>query len=375
MLKGVNLTLLMGPGVAAPVPQWALDSLVSVRVTTSTGKRSGFELTFDVKNDSPLQTLFLLTGGGVPPVMRTIIVVTVNGTPDVIMDGVVTNHQLAQGSQPGHSTLMLTGEDLSAVMDWLDLSGIPYPCLPPEGRVALMLVKYLFLGVIPKVMPSVLLDIPIPIERIPVQRGTDLAYINYLADLVGYVFYIDPGPEPGMSFAYWGPEIKFGEVQPALNLNMDALSNVESLSFRFDKDKAVLPVVVIQNQLTKVPIPIPVPPITPLNPPLGAIPPIPNKLEWITETAKYNPIQGALIGLAKASRTADAVSGSGSLDVLRYGRVLKARKLVGVRGVGLAYDGLYYVTSVTHNIKRGEYKQSFELTRNGLVSTLQQIPV
>src|SRR5689334_11185749 len=105
MLKGINLTLLMGPAVAAPVPQWAIDALVSVRVTTATEGRSGFELTFDIKNDSPLQTLFLLSGGGLPPIMRTIIVVTVNGTPDVIMDGVVTNHQLTQGSQPGHSTL------------------------------------------------------------------------------------------------------------------------------------------------------------------------------------------------------------------------------------------------------------------------------
>ena len=63
-----------------------------------------------------------------------------------------------------------------------------------------------------------------------------------------------------------------------------------------------------------------------------------------------------------------AVSGSGSLDVLRYGRVLLPRMLVGVRGAGLAYDGLYYVDSVTHNIKRGEYKQSFTLSRDGLIS-------
>ena len=46
--------------------------------------------------------------------------------------------------------------------------------------------------------------------------------------------------------------------------------------------------------------------------------------------------------------------------------------LVGVRGAGLTYDGLYYVESVTHNIKRGEYKQSFTLSRDGVVS---QTPV
>jgi hypothetical protein len=49
--------------------------------------------------------------------------------------------------------------------------------------------------------------------------------------------------------------------------------------------------------------------------------------------------------------------------------------LVGVRGVGIAYDGLYYVSSVTSNLRRGEFKQSFELTRNGLVSITPKVPV
>ena len=46
-------------------------------------------------------------------------------------------------------------------------------------------------------------------------------------------------------------------------------------------------------------------------------------------------------GLAEAGRSQDAVSADGTLDVLRYGRMLKARKLVGVRGAGISYDGLY----------------------------------
>ena len=57
----------------------------------------------------------------------------------------------------------------------------------------------------------------------------------------------------------------------------------------------------------------------------------------------------------------------------RYGGVLRARELVGVRGAGPAFDGLYYVQSVTHKIKRGEYKQNFTLTRNGLVSTVATV--
>ena len=59
----------------------------------------------------------------------------------------------------------------------------------------------------------------------------------------------------------------------------------------------------------------------------------------------------------------------------RYGRLLKARQLVGVRGAGLAYDGLYFVRSVTSTIKRGELKQEFDLTRNGLISITPVVPV
>jgi hypothetical protein len=48
--------------------------------------------------------------------------------------------------------------------------------------------------------------------------------------------------------------------------------------------------------------------------------------------------------------------------------------LVGVRGAGISYDGLYYVESVTHNLKRGEYKQNFTLSRDGLISQLPVVP-
>jgi hypothetical protein len=80
-----------------------------------------------------------------------------------------------------------------------------------------------------------------------------------------------------------------------------------------------------------------------------------------------------MMGLGTASQWAEAVTGRGDLDVLRYGHILKARQLVGVRGAGTAFDGLYYVKSVTHKIKRGEYKQSFELSRNGLISTVPRV--
>src|SRR5258708_37522434 len=91
----------------------------------------------------------------------------------------------------------------------------------------------------------------------------------------------------------------------------------------------------------------PIPNPRPLNPPLGLIPPIPPKLEPLNETQGMNPLEAVMYGLAEASRTSDCVFGHGSLNVLRYGRILKSRSLVGVRGAGIAFDGLYFVSSVT----------------------------
>jgi hypothetical protein len=375
MLKGINLQLYVGPLVPIPAPRSVIEALNELTVTVNDVGQSGFQLSFTLSTQSPLHTLFLLTGGSPIPLLRVVIVVILNGVTHVLMDGVVTNHQIAPTNDTGHATLSITGEDLSVLMDKIDFSGFPFPALPAEGRVALMILKYSALGVVPLVVPSILLDVTIPTSRIPVQQGTDLSYIKELAEQVGYVFYIDPGPVPGANIAYWGPQIKVGMPQPALNINMDAHTNVESLSFTFDNNLNAIPTLFYYNEFSKIPIPIPLPPITPLNPPLGLLPPIPIRLQPVSHDLSKRPlVQGIMIGLAKAAKWAEAVTGKGELNVLRYGTILKARQLVGVRGAGTAYDGLYYVKSVTHTIRRGEYKQSFELSRNGLISTLPRVP-
>jgi len=93
------------------------------------------------------------------------------------------------------------------------------------------------------------------------------------------------------------------------------------------------------------------------------------------DTASMNPMQAISAGLNEAKKSQDAVTANGSLSVMRYGRMLKARRLVGVRGAGIAYDGLYYVSKVTSTISRGRFDQRFELTRNGLVSITPRVPV
>ena len=60
----------------------------------------------------------------------------------------------------------------------------------------------------------------------------------------------------------------------------------------------------------------------------------------------------------------EPVVGTGEVDTSRYGSIMTARGLIGVRGVS-AYDGFYYLRQVTHHLEVGKYTQSFVMTRGG----------
>ena len=169
--------------------------------------------------------------------------------------------------------------------------------------------------------------------------------------------------------------MSLGIPQPAISTNMGVHTNVENLSFSFNNNKGVQPVITIQEPFTKLPIPIPLPDFSLLSPPLGVVPMLRKQFTFEADTSHLTPTKAILRGLGTASQANNGVTASGTLDVLRYGQILKAHRLVGVRGAGIAFNGLYFVESVTHDIAPGHYKQSFGLSRNALVSNVPRIPV
>src|SRR5512147_2541118 len=119
MLKGVNLLLYIGPAVPIPAPREVIDALLQVQVQVNGGDvQSGFELTFSLSKRSPLHTLFLLTGGSTIPIVRVVIVAVMGGNAEVLMDGVMTHHEVRPAAGDGKSTLVVKGKDLSALMDY-----------------------------------------------------------------------------------------------------------------------------------------------------------------------------------------------------------------------------------------------------------------
>ncbi len=360
--------MLVGPTVAIPAPQPLMDALASVQVTHSDEGRSGFQLSFHAGRsgattliDSPLLTLPLLR-----PFNRVILIVGFGVMPTVLMDGVITHSQLQHDDTGAPSTLTVTGEDVSVMMDLEDKSA-EHPA-QPEALIALALIaSYAQYGLIPIVIPPPTIDPPIPIERVPVQQATDLGYLNEMAGRFGYVFYVAPGPAPFTNTAYWGPPKRADLPQHALSVDLGPDSNVTSLNFT---NNALAPTMVkgkVQDRQTGQDVPVLA--LLSTRPPLSAMPAVlvnqPNVRTTQFRESGLNIVQAFARAQGVVDRAADAVTASGELDATRYGAVLQARALVDVRGAGWTNSGTYYVKSVTHNISSGTYKQSFTLTREG----------
>ena len=358
-LLGVHLQLFIGPTIPIPAPYAVVDALTSLEVTNKDQQRDGFQMNFSLGKDTPLDYSLLLSGLLDPP-SRVIIMVIIGALPQVLIDGIITNHQFMPSNKPGESTLVVTGEDISLQLD-LEEKNETYPNQPDSIIVTRLIASYATYGLVPVVTPTT--NVPIELQRIPTQQGTDLAYIQQLAQRNGFVFFIEP-TAPFVNTAYWGPDNRLGLPQSALTMNMGPDTNVESLNFTFNALGPATPEVTIIEPFTKLAISIPIP--SGFRPPLALRPATSLRKTISRDAANLDPTQAALQALSSASDSSDAVTATGEVDAVRYGRALRSRRLVGVRGVGFSYDGNYYVKQVTHRIKRGEYKQSFTFTREGL---------
>lgn len=357
-LLGIRMQLFVGKTIPIPAPSPLIDALVSLDVVNRDQQRDGFQIDFSL-GKTQLDYNLLLSGILDPP-SRVIIVAFFGALPQVLIDGIITNHQFMPSNTPGESRLVVTGEDISLQLDLVEKNET-YPNQSDSIIVTRLLACYATYGLIPVVTPTT--EVPLELQRVPTQQGTDLAYIQTLAQRHGFVFYIEP-TAPFVNTAYWGPQKLLGLPQSALTMNMGSATNIESLSFSCDALGPATPQVTILEPLTKTAIPIPVPNLT--RPPLALRPVMPLRKTLPRTTAKLDPAQAALEAIALSSGSGDAVTATGELDGVRYGQALRARQLVGVRGVGINYDGNYYVKQVTHHIRSGEYKQSFTLTREGL---------
>jgi hypothetical protein len=375
-LAGINAVLMIGSTIPLPVPEPLTRAIESIEVTNTDEGRDGFQIVFSVgrSTSDPTQNpldFSLIDSSLLDTFNRVIITVVFGFVPAVLIDGIITHKQFNPSSEPGQSKLTVTGEDVSIMMDREEKS-TTHPNQPDPLIVSKIIASYAKYGLVPAVIPPASMDIPIEVNRVPSQQATDLQYIQELARNYDYVFYIEPTAVPGVNKAYWGPKEYTSLPQKALTLNMGSFTNVTNINFQYKSIDSTIVMGSVQDPIFNMEIPV----ITTgsLRPPLALYPDLLKNI-GNAKTKKYrakggvNAIQAYGEAQAITDSSTDAVGATGELDGISYGDVLRARKLVGLRGVGFLHDGYYYVKSVTHRISKGEYKQSFTLTREGLGST------
>lgn len=360
---GIRLILMMGQTVPLPAPTPVMNALSRVEVTNDDQGGDGFSMSFSLSKSLPVD-YDLLQGGLLEQGTRVVIGVLLGAVPQALIDGIITHHQVAPSADPGGSTLTVMGKDVSIMMD-LEEKNASYPNQPDSVIVTQLLAAYLQYGLLPTVTTTT--NVPLQTDIIPRQYQTDLQFIKAKAAANGYVFYIEP-ITLGVNKAYWGPAIRAGMMQPRLTMGMGAGSNLKSLSFSQD---SLLPVKTAGGVIILFGQEIPIPPIPPMRVPPFVTKPTPAlRTRLMRTTANQSAAAATGAALAASLNSPDSVTGSGEIDTVRYGNVLRARNLVNVRGAGLSYDGTYYVKRVTHTISRGDYKQSFSVSREGTGSLL-----
>lgn len=360
---GIYLTIWIGKDSPRPAKRELAEALQSVEITHSDEERSGFEVTFLTANGG------IKGAENLKPFCRVILMVTINSVQEVLMDGIIAYQQLTPGSDPGNgsSTLTVTGEDVSIMMD-LHEEAMPHPGQDAVTVAKSIIADYPQYGLKEKVIDPETINRPSVNQWTPRQRGTDLELLKNLAEHYAFDFYVIPGPEPKKNTAYWGPPKHEGSPQGTLNVNMGPDSNVETINFRYNALSPVQVTGQMQDPETNQIQPIDV--TSSQRRDLSREPALNSQSHLRTSQFRQSGLD-AREALARAQAMTDrsakeVVMAEGVIDAARYGNLLKARELVDLRGAGHGYDGTWYVKRVTHDIKRGEYKQRFVLTRGGL---------
>lgn len=371
---GIQLTLLIGKFVPTPASPTIVESLASVSVTHNDRGPSTFQIQFNADRASPIATpdFPILFEQVVAIGNRVIVVVTLDMVPHVLIDGFITRQEVSHSRESGASSISVTGEDVGIQMDLREKS-ISYPSFGDATIVETLLAEYAMYGIEPVVIPTATDIVTVPVEWTPQQNETDRAYIEKLCQKHGYVFLIRPSLVPGTNVAYFGPPPRVSLPQPALTVDMGAATNVESISFSYDGLAPTTFTGMTQDDELEEDFPV----VTAFSTriPLALEPALDFQQPFVRSQVYTDPRWDEAEAMAYAQSQTDlstdrVVTGNGTLDTLRYNAILDVPGLIGVRGAGLSYDGLYYLNSVTHTIARGSYTQSFQISREGLVSTV-----
>ena len=199
------------------------------------------------------------------------------------------------------------------------------------------------------------------------QRGTDIQFLQQLAQRNGYECYVETNGQTGAVEGHFHAQRLNDPPQGVLSVNMRDATNVNSFNASFDMLRPTtaqatnLDVESRDDQQSQVG--------NPRQSTLGRTTALGGQqqrrvLPSGTGLARTGELQA--YAQALVDQSALAITAQGELNSVAYGGILRAKRPVMVRGAGQQFSGTYYVESVHHVLTADSYRQNFTLRRNAL---------
>jgi phage protein D len=285
--------------------------------------------------------------------------------PEPILSGYVIEARAVFGEEPNASTLDVLAMDATVLMN-LEEKVRAWPNMADSDIASSIFGEYDLSPVVDDAQPTRQED-----DVIPIQRGTDMQFLRWLAERNGYDLFVATSAN-GAEGHFHAPKLD-DPPQGVLTVGFGSASNVPSLTITHETLRPTtakaeqLDVLSQESQSGEAE--------TVSLADLGGTSVLTGDQRRATLLARTGLVDTAELqtyAQAIVDRSSWAVRAEGQVASDHYDGILRARKPVSVRGVGKTLSGTYYVERVLHVFTADEYSQQFTLRRNALTLSGQE---
>jgi phage protein D len=282
---------------------------------------------------------------------------------ETLMNAYVTETSASFANQPGSSLLNVAAMDPSVLMN-LQERVKPWPNMSDSDVASAIFSSsdYKFTPIVDTTKWKRQEN-----EQTLIQRGTDIQFLQQLAQRNGFECYVETNGKTGAVEGHFHAQRLKDPPQGVLSVNMRDATNVNSFNVSFDMLRPAtaqatnLDISSRDNQQSQI--------ADSGQSTLGRTTALSSQQQrrllpsgsGLVRTGELQPFAQALV-----DQSALAITAQGELNTVAYGGILRAKRPVMVRGAGQVFSGTYYVESVNHVLTADSYKQNFTLRRNAL---------
>jgi phage protein D len=282
-----------------------------------------------------------------------------SGKTEPLIEAYVTETNADFANQPGQSMLNVVAMEPTVKMN-LKETVTPWPNMADSDIAEQLFGNYAFEPVIDSTQPT-----RDETDHTEMQRGTDIQFLQALAQRNGFECYVELNPETGKVEGHFHAPRLQQDPQGVLSVNMGTATNVNSFHAQFDM---LQPATATASNVD----------VHSKDDQSGQSDTLGDKALGTSSTVPADDTRQVLVsatGLADSGelqtatqavvdRSSWAITANGELNTIAYGDVLRAKRPVLVRGAGRQFSGIYYVERVLHSFSGEGYTQQFSLRRN-----------